>query len=320
MMEFRKWTAVPVVVLVLVCITQVPAQSTPEPSRESGGRVEVSVHFGGTWSKRFSSGSFNCSDRQNSSSTSDSCNPADNFRDASGGAVPTPLIPVLPAFLATEGVEPQNGPSFGGRVGVDLNPRWQVEFTWNYVAAPFRFTNNFAALDSAIQLFCDPNSFSTCNEDRNFAIIDRGQDRGAQQHYLFNVNYHFRPDRRFTPYVGGGAGAVKWYNGPTIRMVHIKPSCAVNCRFDISKVAGGDTAPALDFAVGFKYHVTEHFGFRAEVMNVVSFPEFEHTFDYIDQDDFFGDGPGTLLPPTGTLRQNVKMNQINLTGGVFWRF
>jgi opacity protein-like surface antigen len=247
-----------------------------------------------------------------------------------GENVPRPLLGSLPNFLQNSQAHPGSGVTGGARIGYDLNDRWQIEFTYDYNAVPIEYrASDLNALRPGIALFCDPNQFNTCDDHRNIAITDHSHNRGHQNMYLFNVNYHWNTDRRFVPYIGAGAGAEDWSAGSSVLILQTKPggNCGPqtsnpDCRISFFKKSEGEMGFAMDFAAGAKYYFSPRWGLRFEVRDVLSWADFKHRFESIDID---GDdstlAPGSQIPPTGVSKQeNGTLNQLHINGGLFFRF
>lgn len=300
------------VVVVVLAFAFTPVASAQGNKVSGKGRVEFGTFLGGVFGKSIGNTDTTCR-----AGVTLSCDPTADFTPNGIGIIPPPYVSPLADLMTSEGVEPRNGFSYGARLGVYLGggARWQAEFVYQLSTAGVRFTNDFDRLNLGLDLFCNPDAFSDCSGDRNVRLLDRGGTKGNQQLYLFNLNYHWNENNRIVPYVGGGGGVEKWYNGPKVVVYHT--------RFgddDVeSKRSGKDKAFAVDFSAGVKIYATEHFGLRAEVMDVISFPRFDHRFDTIDINGFITTTGGSLAP-TGTLRQHNSMNQIITSVGIFWRF
>jgi opacity protein-like surface antigen len=224
----------------------------------------------------------------------------------------------LPGFLATGGIEPGSGWMFGLDVGFNFTPNWTVKFIFNYLGTGTRFTNE-DTLHDAVSDFYSGNQ----DEDPRDLTYENGNDgtpRGNQQQFLFNLQYNFQPNRRIVPYVGVGAGAVRWMDGPAVEL-HEDITSGQNQIADFAKFAGDTTGFAIDFVGGVKLYVSRHFGFRAEVMDVISWTDFDHTFVSIDTNGDFTGVAGSIVPMSGVLHQERKaFNQLQASGGVFWTF
>ena len=303
-----------------------------QPSRDAADRFEFSFFFGGSVGHKFGSPSTSCIPLS-APTVLDGCNPLGDIGDRSstaagpGGIFPGEGGAELRNFLTSGSLDPQNGVLFGFRAGYDINPKWQVEFTYNYAQTDMSISN-LAVLEEAQAIFN-----ASARGEKNFVLADDGKPRGNQQMYLFNVNYHFLEDQRVVPYVGFGAGAVKWYNGPNaVAVIRKNSNFGLDPRLAaFTKSSGSDTAFALDLAGGVKIHATRHFGIRIEVMNLVSFPRFNNEFRSIDVSgqcaagtgadcSVLGGAPGGVVDVSGTLRQKAEFNQLIFTSGVFWRF
>lgn len=321
-----------VVVLGLSALATPAAAQGSNNSRNAADRIEIGGFFGGAIGHQFGGPSSRCTALV-ARFVLDGCNTLRALGDrgaAPGGIFPGEGGDFLKNFLATGSVNPENGPLFGFRFGVDINPTWQVEFIYSYSRVDMAFTN----LDQFLEF---QRTFSNAGFGGapSTLINPDGQPQGNQQMYLFNVNYHFGDSKRVVPYVGGGAGWVKWYNGPAAFVtINKRANFGLNPRLaQFSKSSGEDTAFAVNLAGGVKIHATRHFGIRIEVMNLVSFPRFDHQFRTIDVSGqcgltatagptcrTLGDTPGSLVDLSGSLRQKAEFNQLIFTAGVFWRF
>jgi len=328
----------------------IPTTPAMAQDRDPSDRWEIEFHLGGVAGQSFGTSGPQCIASETPGYDDDgdggfvaatntrSCDLTNDFTDGNDGDAenligifPTAVGHALPSLLTTGGVKPGRGPVAGARIGFDLTSHLQLEFTFNYSAMPVAFTNDLSLADQAINLFCNEESFDECGGDRNLQFLDRGAPRGNQQMYLLNLNYNFEEMGRLVPYVGGGGGVVKWYNGPNIVIFHNRPREIQGVRANglFFKNSGNDSTFAVDMKFGVKYHVTRHFGVRVEVMDVVSWPGFDHQFGSLDiagqlsRNALGGsnnDTAGELVAPTGTLHQGYPMNQLLVTGGVFVRF
>lgn len=294
-----------------------PQGSMADEGRSTSQRWEIGFHFGGSFGRNWSGSNADCTPVFD-------CDLTNDFSFGQGdGLLPVALANSVPELMTREGVTPGNGPLGGARIGYDLTDRWQMEFVWNYVGTNMHFTNDLGPVDKSIAIFCDPDSFETCGDSRNFQFLDRGKGGAKQHQFLVNMNYHMRSSGKFIPYVGFGFGGVLWQDTPQIRMMFQRPGgpgcCPPGSIGLFNKMADDSMALALDAAFGFKWHFTEGFGVRGEVMNLISLPRFDHTFETIDVDGQISTA-GSTVPQTGTLQQRGVMNQVQVTGGVFFRF
>jgi opacity protein-like surface antigen len=319
-----------------------PKAATPQPAPSDSsfrsGRFELGVNFGGSVGYSFGNSSVHCAE-----TVAGSCDPNGTFVDKSGtGLLSSAFTPGITQFFQHSGFNPGSGPSAGARLGFLLNPSWEIEFQFNHVNAPVSF-QNLGLAQQAVSDFCDPSKFTNCFDEgpggqRTANFRQDGGARGSQNQYFGNIIYNFNRDKRFVPYVGAGLGAVHYYNLPSLDISNAKDrGCegdTVTCSVELTKSAGAETAFATDLLFGAKYHVTQHFGVRAEFQNVISFTGFRQTFRSIDNNDFCNPangngtvcaglpatGVGGLLAPSGVTKQDQIWNHAQFTGGVFWKF
>lgn len=303
------------------------AQTSSTP-RDTSNHWEIEFHGGGVFSGSLGDNRVTCTDTITGAC---STSPGDyESIGPNGENVPQPLLTTLPLFMNSGQVRAGSGFSGGARIGYDITPNWQIEFTWDYNNAPIEYDQGqISAIMSGITLFCDPSEFSACNANRNIAVTDRTRDRGHQNSYMVNVNYQWNTDRKFVPYVTFGAGAVDWSAGSSFFLLQTKPggNCGPqttnpNCRLSFFKKSQGDMGFGVNFGAGAKYYFHKNWGLRAEVKDTLSWVDFSHTFASVDIDgDDTNLTPGSLIPPSGTGKQNSSaMNQLNVSGGLFFRF
>jgi opacity protein-like surface antigen len=318
----------------------IPKAAAPSSSASDirGGRLEIGINFGGTSGYSFSNNHVSCT----STVGTQSCDPNLAFTHDGGAGLLPEAFQSLPGFYQQAKLTPGSGVTFGARVGWNFNPSWQVEFQYNHANVDIGW-DKIDLAKQAVADFCNPDKFNECFDfgltDRRVAVFQPGADgskRGNQDQYLFNVIYNFNEDKKFVPYVGGGAGATHYYNLPSVSIFQTTPNqgCPTNsCSFTYQKFSGSDTAFSFDGMVGMKYYLTRHWGVRAEFQNVVSFTSFDHKFQTIDNDDactnasFFCSGftptttgAGSLQPPTGKTHQEGLWNHAQFNAGVFWKF
>ncbi|MFQ5926787.1 MAG: outer membrane beta-barrel protein, partial [Terriglobia bacterium] len=202
----------------------------------------------------------------------------------------------------------------GARIGVDVTPHWQVEFTYDYATSNLQFDG--PARDQALNLISTSETVA-----RGFLavqVLDAGEPRGRIITYQWNVNYHFRESGTIVPFVGGGAGFMHFGNGPNFNVVatDVPPTFFI---VQTTVSTDSDTAFAFNFGAGVKFYPHRHFGIRLEARNYISFPEFEHTFETLDLGGLFGP-PGGQIPTTGTVEQDNTFNHLVLKAGVFVRW
>ncbi len=305
-MKQLKWLA-PVIALALVLgALAAPAYAQ---GRDTADKVELWILVGGSSSDTFGGSDFECS-----SELVGGCDFSADLTPLNGGVVSGRINTTLPQFLATGGVDLQGGPLFGLNVGIDINPRVQVDLIFRYGADQLAFTNT-ELVDRAFEGFCGGDKGCGSGSGRLFRVIDKGEPQGNQRTYLVNANYHFRTTGRVVPYVGGGLGWVEWFNGPTAFIVTDANGKITSFR----KSSGDDNAFALDLVGGVKFYASRHFGARVEVMNVISSLSLDHSFQTIDVSGEQGT-PGAEFPVSGTVEQEFVVNQLSFSGGVFWRF
>lgn len=306
-----------VALAVLFLLGTLAGPALAQDKRDITDRIEISFFLGGSRGQVFGAPSLRCTSAAPSSSLANGCDPtlmseAAAFSDSVfsdfgfGGSSPN--------FMINSALEPRQGPNAGARFGVDLNPRWQIEFLYAYSAAHLNF--NPDARDAIAKLAQECAGTTECTEEENnVGVFDGDKGQGNQQLYLFNANYHFNENKRVVPYVGLGLGWERWYNGQNFHVMLEDDGDFI----DMRKSSGNSTAFALDFAGGVKIHATRHFGLRLELMNLVSFPRFSNSFQTIDVtgEEF---NPGDIVSPSGTSRQKSAFNQVIFTAGIFWRF
>lgn len=295
--------------IVLALVLAALVTPTYAQGRDTADKFEIWFPFGGSNSETFGASDFECSPE-----LAGGCDFGADLTPLNGGVVPGRIGNYLPQFLATGGVEPQGGLLAGLHVGVDINPRVQLEFIFLYGATELAFTNT-ELVDLAFEGFCGGDKGCGSNSGRIFRELDKGEPRGNQRTYLVNANYHLRTTGRVVPYIGGGLGWIDWVDGPTAFIV----ADADGKITSFMKSSSDETAFALDFAGGVKLYASRNFGARFEVMNTISFLNLDHTFQTIDVSGEQGT-PGAVFPVSGTLEQEFVVNQIIFTGGVFWRF
>jgi opacity protein-like surface antigen len=302
------------------------AQDTP---RDTSDRWEIELHGGGAFSGSLGDDNVVCSDV-----ITTTCDNIGFAIGPNGENVPTPLMGSLPQFMQNGQAHPGTGFSGGGRIGYDLTERWQLEFTWDYNHAPIEYDQQqIQGIYSGILVFCDAALFNPCSTTpgtaRNIAVNDHSKGGGHQNSYMFNANYHWNTDRKFVPYVTFGVGAVDWSAGSSFFLLQTKPGnrCTPqttnpDCRISFAKSVQGDMGFGMNFGAGAKYYFSKNWGVRAEVKDTISWVDFTHTFASVDIDgNDSALAPGSLIPPSGTGKQGSSpLNQLNVSGGVFFRF
>lgn len=291
--------------------------SAPAGDRDSmNDRWEFSVNFGGVRGSTFGDNNPDVTCTEAVAFGCDTTVPVDNGNG--NGVYENRLATSLQGFMATGGVKPGNGWTVGFDLGFNFTPNWQFQFIFNYLGSGTQFTNS-DTLQDAVSTFYSGNQDED-PRDLTYSNGNEGTPRGNQQQFLFNVNYNFQPNRRIVPYIGVGAGAVRWMDGPAVEL-HQDITGGQNQIADFSKFSGDSTGFALDFVGGVKFYVSRHFGFRAEVMDVISWTQFDHVFTSIDTNGDFTGTPGTVVPMSGVLSQDRKaFNQLQGSGGIFWTF
>jgi opacity protein-like surface antigen len=313
--------------LLAMCFTAL-AQSSSTP-RDTSNHWEIELHGGGVFSGTLGDDTVACTDV-----ITTTCNTIGFAIGPNGENVPTPLMGSLPQFMQNGQVHPGTGFNGGVRVGYDITPRWQVEFTWDYNHAPIEYNQEqIQGIMSGILVFCDPALFNPCSTTpgtaRNIVVTDHSKSGGHENSYMFNVNYQWNTDRKFVPYVTVGVGAVDWSAGASFLLVQTKPgnrcdpqTANPDCRITFLKRATGDMGFGMNFGAGAKYYFNKNWGVRGEVKDTISWVDFTHTFASVDVDGDDGSlTPGSLIPPSGTGKQGSSpMNQLNVSGGLFFRF
>jgi len=326
-----------------------PKPAAGDSERSSAQHWELNFHIGGTVGHSFTN-SVGCSDL-----AAGSCDPNTKLGDAelcTGciSPVPTPFIGPMADYSRGGNLTPGNGALVGFGLGYDLTEHLQLELEYNYLSTDVSLPST-QQLRQAGLLYCTANqgdggSGEPCQPDeKQFSIAKEGQPSGNQHQLLFNLNYSFLGNKRFVPYVGAGLGMEIWENNPKFEM-HIQrddsQSCVANggnaCRFIYRREGGRSNSFATDFAFGFKYFFTPHFGFRAEAKDVMSWVRMDGKALFIDVDNDcdpansntacnVGGSPAPpavgvfgLQAPSTKLHQDGVWNQFSGTAGVFWRF
>jgi hypothetical protein len=235
-------------------------------------------------------------------------------RGPGGGGVYPGRMGGLRPFQTSGGVVPGNGNLLGIRIGVNVTPNWQVEGIWNHSRSDVAFTNELQ-FRQAVEGFTSAG-FGT----GQLEVVNDGKPQGDQNMFLFNLNRNFNPGGRVQPYAGFGLGGESWSGNPNalIFLRGISRSPSGDALF--AEHAGAGTGFAWDFAAGARMYLTEHFGVRADFMNVMSYPNLTNRSTTIDLSGFSGVAPGTVVPLSNTREQSGRFNQMLFTGGVFWAF
>jgi opacity protein-like surface antigen len=324
----------------------------PKPAsdsvRSSAQHWELNFHIGGTVGHAFTN-SVGCKDI-----VAGSCDPNTQLGDADSGSggispVPTAFLTAIPDFAQRGRITPGNGALVGFGIGYDITEHVQLELEYNYLSTDVRLPNTKPLQDAALA-YCSNQGDNGSGENcfagqKQVHFLNDGSPSGNQHQLLFNLNYSFLGNKRFVPYVGAGLGMEIWDNNPKVDMLIERDdsqSCVARgglaCRFIFRREAGRSNSFATDFAFGFKYFFTEHFGFRAEARDVISWARMGGKAVFIDVDNdcdpINGDTAcnigGTPAPPavgvfglqapSTKLNQDGTWNQFSGTAGVVWRF
>jgi opacity protein-like surface antigen len=313
-----------------------PAASAPQASHSStdwgAGRFTLAIHFGATNTYTFGNSAVNCTDGLDLS-----CVPGTELSHDDGTGILPTAFTRTPGFFQTSKLQGGSGASIGASASFNINPRWELEVDYTHLAAPASWTN-VSAVSQDISDFCNDGLFTSCFDfgtfDRRHAFLQKNADgspRGEQSQLLFNIKYNINTGHRWQPYIGAGLGFTHYGNLPAVdAFVQIDRSCTVdNCTFDFQKFSDSETAFSLDGKVGAKYYLTRHWGLFAEFQNVVSFTNFDHTFQSVNNDDVCTSqaflcsnftATGTLLPPTGKTHQDDIWSHAQVNGGLFWKW
>ena len=282
--------ALAVAVLVLVGMNPSPVWAQQADGRSANQRFEIEFH-----------GGFHLPQRLNFRGA---CNPtnedgctADEF-EFDGDETTAPFF-----ASAGNGLTVNSGAQVGFRVGVDLDPRWQVEFSFDHVLSHLAFENEGLRIASVF------------DEIDATGVPDPGDPKGSLNIYQVNLNYHTRETGRVIPYFGGGAGVAQFRNPPTLRSTS---------DFDESEIAslplGEDTAFAINFGGGVKIFpsTSERWGIRLEARNLISFYNATHKIHTLDVDDT----PPSVEDeaPNANFDQKSTFQHLMLTVGLFFRF
>jgi outer membrane protein W len=311
--------------LVICAVLAVSAFASPayaQDTRDPADKWEIGVYTGWSWNSSFGRDETECIP-----AITDGCSLDPQVITHRGnGIYPTTMGNLLAGYQTIGGVRPRDGWIWGIRVGYDVNPRWQLEFSYDYGTSRQQFTNQDLALGAFIQwcatfgVGCGPTA-NAFGGPREFAFFDPGKAQGLTQTYLFGVNYHLSEDTKWVPYLGAGLGWERWYNGPNAFFLI---TAGGGCCTDVagaSKTSDTSTAFAIYGAAGFKYHINRHWGLRFEARDIISFPRFDHQALAVDLNGGFSGTPGSLAPGgTATIRQRDTFNQLQWTAGLFYRW
>ena len=126
-------------------------------------------------------------------------------------------------------------PYLGG-YAFDSDLNLEDDFTYG-LGLGYNFSKNWAA----------ETSFNYAESE-----LDSGSTDVDTYLYRLDALYHFMPDKRFVPYVAAGIGAFD---------------------FDSDNSAGDETETSGNFGGGVKYFLNESMALRADVRDVMTFPE-----------------------------------------------
>ena len=213
-----------------------------------------------------------------------------NFNEISGnnaffGNLGT--ITSLDPVLQTNILERNSSFAVGGRISRDLHPRWTLEASVDYNFGELQMKSSALAAAAA-------SAASWATAFGNFAAIVGGtnsmtatttsQNDGMRQFsYTGALLFNMRTQGKFIPYfVFGGGGVSNMGDKPTLNVNGdatfdpgiigpVRERDNVSVRFDIPTTQG----VAL-FGGGFKYYVTDRWGFRVDVRDHVIFGNY-HT-------------------------------------------
>ncbi len=225
----------------------------------------------------------------------------------------------LRTFLRNGGVTPGNGGGlYGFRLGFNLSPAWQLEFVWNHSQTQTSFTDDSSVAGELGSFQAASRCGGSCNVGKRGSFVgeDDGSPRGDQNMWLVNLNRNFNVAGRVVPYVGAGYRRRILVRDSQIQPADTAPEPGVD-EAAITKYSRGDTGFAFDLQTGVKVYMTNSFGLRADFTDVMSFPNFSQTVQTDDISGFLGT-PGALVPISGRLSQDARLNQAIFSAGVFW--
>jgi len=130
-------------------------------------------------------------------------------------------------------------PVYGAGFGYNISERWMAEAVLDYV-------------DTEFESGLDMDVFN----------------------YRLDGLYHFRPDKKFVPYLAFGAGAITY-----------KPA-----------LGRRDTDPLINYGIGAKYFLTQAMALRGDMRHVLSFGDTQSNFVYSLGLTFFFGGERRAAP------------------------
>lgn len=130
-------------------------------------------------------------------------------------------------------------PVYGAGFGYNISERWMAEAVLDYV-------------DTEFESGLDMDVFN----------------------YRLDGLYHFRPDKKFVPYLAFGAGAITY-----------KPA-----------LGRRDTDPLINYGIGAKYFLTQAMALRGDMRHVLSFGDTQNNFVYSLGLTFFFGGERRAAP------------------------
>ncbi|GEM_PF-2654364 len=211
------------------------------------------------------------------------------------------------ATKAGGGLSVNSGTDFGARIGLDVTPRLQVEFTWDHSNTRLAFRDEADRIATI--------TAETSSEEGN-TIVNSGRAQGFLNIYQFNVNYHLRKTGRLVPYFGGGLGWINFKNPPVF--IDAEPPTE-----DTTVVRLASTNSfAFNLGAGVKLHATPHIGFRLEARQLFSFYRATHNIRTFMNDPATGLPSGTLsdFDANNNTRQRSIFTHLAMTAGIFLRF
>ncbi|MFQ5926040.1 MAG: hypothetical protein ACE5MH_01250 [Terriglobia bacterium] len=287
---------------ILPGVSPTPLWAQEDEGRSPEQKVEVSFHFGGALNHRMS---FLGVCRE---IVEDGCSADSGEFDGETTDV----------FFATagRGLTAHSGFQFGLRLGFDLNPRWQLEFTWDHVLADLAFHNESLLLASISTeaSFADP-------PDETFTLFQSGSPQGDMNIYQFNLNYHTRSTGKVIPYVGAGAGWVQFRNPPMLDFENrftFAPTFSETERGSVR--LNEDVAPAFNFGGGVKIFPTKHFGFRLDIRQLFSFYKDTHEVRSFRREIDNGVDFEGFEEVSADFDQKSTFSHFMLTAGILFRF
>ncbi len=307
-MKRFTYLVVGTVVVLALALSASPAAAQNE-GRDPDDRFEIGIQIlGGLFSKRLDSRT-QCNPISLTGLTADeACGPdngafdgetTDRFFVGAGG-----------------GVTANSGYDFTLWAGVDLNPHWQLEFSWDHSTANLAFEDESNRLASLFDVIDDDD-----------VISNDGAPTGHLNIYQFNLNYHTVTSGKIIPYLGGGLGWVQFKNPPKFLVIGECESgfggggfCDNSGRVTLDE----DTAFAFNLGGGVKFYPHKNFGIRLDVRQLFSFYDATHTVRTFEEDCIAGVCPNlTDLDPNDNnadIDQESVFTHLKITLGVFLRF